>query len=108
MKSSNRMVVRVLTAAKEHLWDGTGPQLAGKVRYICNAVHRTDGRRRSGAWGIAASEIKDMITTRINHCATLEAWLREQGIDHDTITPIAIQAHRLAWIDILIEEFNSK
>jgi len=87
-------------AAKRKLWNGTG-KTSGRV-YICHAITSTLSQRE-------ASHAKGIVMSRLSGAVTLDTWLiTHAGIQVDDMTPARMQAHRHAWLDLLIAEFQAK
>lgn len=103
----------LLSAARHRLWDGVSERAYSNVNFICSAIdtvntsEHTDVVTKEHTWRIA-KEVKMRIKQRIYPCDTLYFWLRDQGIPDGDITDARLQAHRLAWVDILIAEFESE
>jgi len=88
----------LLIRAKKHLSDG----ISYKTPYICFAIGRT----------VAAARHKDalrkLIMRRLEGEGSLEFWLLSKGVSRREFTRERVQAHRHAWVDMLIAEFQAK
>lgn len=94
-------IARALRAAKPYLWDGHGDFVPyGRCMYICDAVRATSKQE-------IADLTKAMISERLGYEFSLESWLVNLGgaASKQVVQPY-LQAHRLAWLDQLIEEFS--
>lgn len=107
----------LLTAAKKYLWDGQDDnQLEDlsehKSEYICFAISNV----RHFELNLSEAPIywlirktRDMIELRLFPWNNMDAWLlRGACIPPEQLTPDRVQAHRLAWMNLLIEEFKAK
>ena len=85
-------------------WDGAD--------YICHAISAGDTNNESYyPKSEAASKAVEIIEMRLGHeyfdTLTLEEWLHKNGVPPYEITYKKMQAHRLAWLNMLIEEFST-
>lgn len=101
-KEQRKVMVRALRACKSRLWDGTENRYATPrvCHYICLALPR----RHEGST-LARRLIKD----RLLPYWSLDSWLYHQLGDarwSAEYTTERAQAHRLAWINLLIEELQ--
>lgn len=103
-------IVRALKAVKPMLWDGIGvgpyhaPGADNTETYICDAISQAC---RDGA--ITKNErdlVRNLIATRIEWRFSLNRWLVTKGVPPDEITSPRLQAHRRAWVNLLIAEFS--
>lgn len=80
--------------------------LAGEERYICSALYRA-GMERGCL--IEANEIQKGIQRALGGNVTMESWLAFKGVNLSQYADInsRVRAHRCAWIDLLIEEWNN-
>ena len=94
--------VQMLQAAKTRLWDGTGgEETPDKTEFICIAVLLAVPDEHE----IERAKLKRTITQRCYPANTFLGWLREHGVSTlDLEDDVRLQAHRLAWIDKMIEE----
>jgi hypothetical protein len=103
-KKQRKAFVRLLKAAKGSLWDGT-PGIYGKHTYICLSVREA---QLDGVCLLKDSKaLCDEIDRRMAPHITLRQWLKSQGIPTEELDFIPLQAHRLAWINLLIKEFSA-
>lgn len=102
-KSRRAKIAYAFECAKQYLWNGSCSDLSvGKFEFICNALSRA---RLTG-------EITDdvyhnaihVLTSRLDQSRTLSGWLRGKGVDSQD--NVRLQAHRLAWLNLLIKEFQ--
>lgn len=105
-KDEAKDIVVALKLAKLQLWDGIGEN-HGHVSYICVALDLVThawcrDRRR------AVELIKYIIGERMGPRITMTSWLKYTvGIPANELTLERVQAHRHAWVDLLIEEFSN-
>ncbi len=110
-------IVRAFEAAKSALWDGTGSWAwgygpGGKVieKYICNCIAKTN------RWNVNENEFrygnmaKQIVQERLGDHYSFERWLGANGVSSSKSVgynnPKMMQAHRKAWLDLLIKEFS--
>ena len=99
-KRERLAIARAFQECKKYLWLGPGTVCpTGGSSFICHAL---------GAWGekSGTDPAREVIEARLGDCRTLESWLHEQGITSKKLTDEKVQAHRHAWVDLLIEEFS--
>ena len=89
--------VVLLKAAKLRLWEGVVGQ-GRRALCICNAIPNRGG----------ASQLRAEITRRLDGHLIFSFWLDHQrGVNKKDLTCANIQAHRHAWVDLLIAEFSA-
>lgn len=97
----------IFTACKAHIiHPDCGPTAdTGKCRYICDALGKmySSGEISETRWAQAVGIIQRRLGSR--NC-DLGDWLISQGVPEDELTFSRMQAHRLAWLDRLVEEFT--
>ena len=103
----------VFTRAKQHLAkDFTEMCNTGKVKFICIAITTAAAYTKR----MTVADVKrctKIVASRLEHDYTMEGWLESRGCLNsyflcDRATKDRIQAHRHAWLDLLIAEFESK
>ena len=100
-KAQRSQFVRQLEACKPFLWDGKSPWGFEQTRHICIAVtYGADDPKH-------AVTLRREIERRLENTLTLGVWLCDRGIPPDDLTDARLQAHRHAWVDLLIEEFSN-
>lgn len=104
---SNKKKVQLLEGALERLWDGVFPRFAPQ-KYICDAI--TAARKEIGYYELRDDEVEliRLISDRLEHNFSLSEWLETKGIPSEDLTHEQVQAHRKAWLLLLIEEFSEK
>lgn len=107
-KDEAKDIVVALKLAKLQLWDDIGENIEyGHVSYICVALDLVTHdwcRDRRRAVGL----IKYIIGERMGERITMASWLKyTAGIPANELTLERVQAHRHAWVDLLIEEFSN-
>ena len=101
--TDRKAIAAAFRAAKPLLWDGRGsPGYFEPHEYICLALEATD----ADEWRQARSVIRVRIGG--SQMRTIEEWLIDQGIPRKQMTPKRLQAHRHAWLDMLIAEFEGE
>ena len=104
-KKERKTIVNVLKLSKKYLSDGKDNWAYDKSEYICVAL--CDVECASPKYEKVVCYIRELIDFRLCGTNSLENWLRiYMGIPVDQFTPQRMQAHRLAWINLLIEEFS--
>lgn len=100
--TTRKQLVEVFKEAKDWLWDG-GPKfkLFPKSRYICVAINGCRYLPRAHRESATA-----IVSKRLQGAPTLKGWLIDKGIPEEDMTTERMQAHRHAWLDLLIEEFS--
>ena len=89
----------MLRACKEILWDG-GIRRYGKPRFICCALESAVGIKET-------KELRGIISKRLEGSPTVMVWLNlKRNIPLEQLTEAAVQAHRHAWVDLMIKEFE--
>jgi hypothetical protein len=103
---TNKEIAQAFRDTIPHLSDGV---IYGypKSSYICLALELGCGNRLTF---LAAKEI---ITHRLgkdadDYAHTMDSWLVDNGVSTRDMTEERVQAHRLAWLNLLIEEFENK
>lgn len=94
--------VQMLQAAKTRLWDGTGGKEPwNKSMFICIALDMSVPDEHE----VERGKLKRAITKRCWPSNNLSGWLNAHGVSTvDLEDDVRLQAHRLAWIDKMIEE----
>ena len=105
MTVTNKEIAAGFAAAKEHLWDGTYPQIPVYLpTYICMALCRASEERKITVR--VRKCCQEIIDQRIDGKGTLGCWLISKGIKNAELTRERMQDHRHAWLDLLIKEFS--
>lgn len=106
-------IARAFMKAKEVLWNGVGKEaVLPQQKYICHAIDSTGrwevNHTEFGYFGMAKSIIQD----RLGEYYSFERWLHAHGVSNGpragTGNSKLMQAHRLAWMDLLIAEFSEQ
>jgi hypothetical protein len=102
-KEQRQAFVKLLEGSKATLWNGKGNKGKQNI-YICLALEEAwlDGFATQGDVETLCREIDH----RLGNWCSMSTWLLSQGIPRADITMPALQAHRLAWINLMIEEFS--
>lgn len=109
-RSERAGIAAALRKCKKHLWNGRGhnnltSKTSKKDKFICwalSTVARTDSTLLFGA-----EAAKSVICRRLGRAHEMRGWLELQGISPGDITDKLLQAHRLAWVNLLIKEFSA-
>ena len=105
MTVTNKEIAAGFAAAKKYLWDGVSPQTrVYSPIHICTALARASDRRKITVE--VRKHCQEIITQRIDRHPTFESWLISVGVKNTELTRQRIQAHRHAWLDLLIKEFS--
>lgn len=97
----NREHAAALREALPYLWDGCSPMPVSQDQFVCNAIGLAVEYVGLGIW----HELRREIGARLCNLGTLEAWLLVQhGIRG---TRREYQAHRRAWMLLMIQEGES-
>lgn len=98
-----REMAKVLRKAKKFLWDGKRPPLGHERRHICYALSIVSKTAYTKA------PVSRIIASRLAPSATLTNWLKRHisAADRNSLTDEQVQAHRHAWVDVLIAEFEA-
>jgi hypothetical protein len=96
----------LLNAAKDELWPGVGPY-GNKDIYICHCIDIAANLFYPDLESQANCLI-ELIQSRLGkYNSTVTEWLhREHNIPLSEFNDEAVQAHRLAWLNLLIKEFS--
>ena len=102
---SNKQIARIFRRAMTFLWDGVDIQsLQYTSEYICYAI--AWGRREPDQ---AEYKARKIITQRLNGYSSVGSWLHwYHDIPSSELTAQKLQAHRRAWLEMLIKEFETK
>lgn len=104
MTVTNKEIAAGFAAAKKYLWDGVSPQtLVYLPIHICIAIDRAANKGKITLK--TRNACKNVIASRLN-TSTLSGWLKSQGITITEADKPKVQAHRHAWLDLLIKEFS--
>jgi hypothetical protein len=98
----------LIAKAKKYLWDGLDDSELNfpVTEFICYAVKRA--ANRPSEYGLAQT-FRDDIEVRMHPCNNLWSWLvHEARIPTKDLTHLTVQAHRLAWMNQLINEYKAK
>jgi hypothetical protein len=101
MTTDRKAIAAAFRAAKPLLWDGASN---GGERFICHAINESNHSARFAAMRV----IQERLNCAQRGCYSLCRWLEFQGIAWRHLTPKRLQAHRHAWLDMLIAEFEGE
>jgi hypothetical protein len=103
-KSRRARIAHAFECAKPYLWGGGRVQRGEKFEFICRCLdHAQDCGEISRASWIQAMHV---VASRLGRTDTMETWLRNQGVLDAGGPSKALQDHRLAWLNLLIKEFQ--
>lgn len=95
------MKAKAFKLVKQHIWDGTSSEV-DYSEFICITLVMLAAQdfisKRT------AQQCAKIVRDRVG--STLEEWLVKQGVPYTEFTPRRLQAHRKAWLDMLIKEFS--
>lgn len=103
-KVQRKAIARMLSAAKNYLWDGQGEKPHYMKVCICFAS--------TAAWqgeqdNLGHTLARRVISQRLGNEVLVEGWLRREAkVPKHLITPINVQPYRHRWVDALIKEFS--
>ena len=102
----------VFKRVKEHLAETYEETTFRKEKFICIAIAIAAGRSKR-ITEADRSRCTEIVESRLEGTYTLEGWLVDKNCipDYELCshgTKDRIQAHRHAWVDMLIAEFKSK
>lgn len=108
-----KLAARALRAALPLMWDGIGPQ--HHYRYICFALGAvgsekphlllgTEYAKKEILHRLGLDPVEGGLDQRYH---VMESWLAQQlGVKEKDLPKPAVQAHRKAWMQQLIDEFE--
>lgn len=100
---------KILTKAKKYLWDGVTRKEAPSTAYICFAVETAcRNAKKLEAKASRSYHLCNEIESRLDGHATVRGWLVSKGVPMRQMTIARVQAHRHAWLDQLIAEYQQK
>lgn len=104
-KRDRKALVKAFREGKKFLWDGKSPRGPWVDNMICFAIalaeHAGAVTPRAGA--LAAN----LIQRRLGWGTGMRTWLKDRGVPRGDLTDERVQAHRHAWLDLLIAEFSA-
>ena len=105
MTVSNKKIAAGFAVAKQYLWDGESPQtIVYLPKHICIAL---DAARNNTKITIGVRDAcKEIIANRLEGKNTFQDWLEFKGVKITEGDEAKMQAHRHAWLDLLIKEFS--
>jgi hypothetical protein len=94
----------VFRRARRRIWEGRYSKTGPQSRFICYAIlfdaTATPKERRKAI---------DIVTKRLHPYHSMEDWLMARGVSAaQVLTVWKMQAHRKAWLTMLIKEFEAK
>lgn len=104
-KRDRKALVKAFREGKKLLWDGRSGTHNPMDAMICFTIGRAQskGLVSDQAYTLATN----LIDQRLAGSCGMRSWLRNQGIPEREITNERMQAHRHAWLDLLIAEFSA-
>ena len=104
-KVLRKQVHAALKASKRWLSKGDDTYEFGVTDYICIALAIVGDDNPDHY--IGAEKAKRIIAKRLDGCYALDTWLNLRGISFGNLNDYKMmQAHRHAWLDMLIKEFS--
>lgn len=105
MTVTNKEIAAGFSAAKQYLWDGVSPRILGYLHiHICTAIDKAASKRKITVK--TRDACKKVIATRLDNSITFENWLIRKSVTITEADRPKVQAHRQAWLDLLIKEFS--
>lgn len=105
MGVSNKKIAAGFAAAKQYLWDGASPQTHVYLpKHICVALDKASNKTKITI-GVR-NACKKIIANRLEGKNTFQDWLEFKGVKVTENDEAKMQAHRHAWLDLLIKEFS--
>ncbi len=99
-------IAQTLRDCRAYLWDGSEGLAGSKAgrEFICNAV------RKAANYSPKAYMVQGVILERIVPCVSFKEWLNVvKGVPLEQLRDKRrMQAHRLAWVNQLIDEFSGQ
>lgn len=93
-----RQIAAAFRAAKSRLARDEADVRNGRERFICFAL--------AMARHAASDDASRIVGDRLGRSYSLGGWLKTHGVEEREITLDRLQAHRHAWLDLLIKEFE--
>ena len=105
MTVTNKEIAAGFAAAKQYLWDGLSSQTPVYMpKHICAAIDKAARKRKITVK--TGDACKKVIASRLNNSITFEGWLIRKSVTITEADIPKVQAHRQAWLDLLIKEFS--
>lgn len=102
-KSRRAKIAYAFECAKQYLWSGRGRRPIGQSSdFICHCLSRAHDTGEIN--GDVYEEAKHVVMSRLQGYSTLDSWLWNQEVKGVSVRKK--QAHRLAWLNLLIKEFQ--
>ena len=99
-----KALVKAFREGKKFLWDGKSPQAPWTDNTIGFAIALAE---RAGAVTPRAGTLAaNLIQRRLGCHTVMRNWLEDRGVPRGDLTDERVQAHRHAWLDLLIAEFS--
>lgn len=108
---TNKQISKAFCKAIPYLNSGLGGY---KTEYICHAIRQADVYSTTNHFKPISPVAKQAITIIESRLAgnnirrTMRGWLRKNGVSESELTWEKVQAHRHAWLKMLITEFENK
>ena len=103
MTVTNKEIAAGFAAAKKYLWDGVSSQNAVYM-HICMAIDEAAIKRKITVK--TRDACRKVIASRLGNNLTFEGWLIRKNVSITEAGTPKMQAHRQAWLDLLIKEFS--
>lgn len=105
-KSRRAKIAYAFQCVVQYLWDGdeTKHMPGDRFEFICYCLDQAFdcGEITMGVRQAAQT----IVHRRLGEAPTLPMWLTDMGVPLEQQTAPAVQAHRLAWIKLLVKEFQ--
>lgn len=103
-KSKRSQIAFAFECAKQYLWTEGGLTPKGKSPFICHALYEAESRGEIQTEVYSAA--KKIVMQRLDGHYSLGDWLTDRGVSSYSVTARKMGAHRLAWLNMLIKEFQ--
>lgn len=105
MTVTNKEIAAGFAAAKKYLWDGVSSQIpVYSPMHICTAIDKAASKRKITIK--TRDACKKVVAARLDNSITFEGWLIRKNVTITETDRSKVQAHRHAWLDLLIKEFS--
>lgn len=110
-KTEREQIAEAFSEALALLWDGESEESKKRLcqegslsacEYICNILNHLS---RCGVEG--AEKAKTVVMWRLGGYTTFYSWLMANGVEYEEMSDRNVQAHKKAWLRMLVEEFKT-
>lgn len=110
-ETEREQIAQAFSTALDLLWDGESEDSKKRLypegsrtacEYICDILSHLS---RCGIKG--AEEARTVVLERIGGYSTFFSWLLSNGVRYEEMSDKNVQAHKKAWLRMLVEEFKT-